>query len=121
MRKLLPLIAMVFSLVAVSPAVAGYRLINCNGSQGQDHVAVTPRAPGCNFGKAAYRPLLRFANGGRSRGTAVVRFRHTPYFLACHLASGGLLVQCGVEGKPWVRLYLDSASAPPGYPWPTHT
>lgn len=82
---------------------------------------MTAFVPNCGFGKAAYHPLLAFALTGVKHGSAAVRYRHKQYRLSCALTSYGLLVQCGVGGKPYVRLYLDSASAPAGYQWPTHT
>jgi hypothetical protein len=116
------LITLVTSLLAVSSAEAKpYRLINCRVNRGQNHYAVTSFGPGCGFGKVAYQSLLSLARTGARHGSVAVQYQRKRYKLGCALTNYGLLLECGVGGKPYVRLYLDSAYAPAGYHWPTHT
>ncbi len=122
-RTTVPLLVLMMTLAALlagasSAQAKSYRLINCPVIFGQDHYAVTPFAPGCAFGKAAYHPMVTFTLE-TGEGTVAVVYKRRTYRLKC--AVTGELVQCGVGGKPYVRLYEDSGYAPPGSRWPTHT
>jgi len=109
-------------LIAASAEARSYSLINCHGSQGQDHYAVTPLPPGrCSFGKAAYQPMLSLALSGATSGSVMVRYKQRKYSLGCVITNQDELLRCSHRGKPWDRLYLDSGGAPQNYQWPTHT
>jgi len=109
-------------LTAASDAGArSYQLTACPVKFGNNYYSVT-KFQNCAFGRAASRSMLAFALTSRKRGSVVFRYQHKRYRLGCISGYNGLGVQCGVPGRPCVVMFLDSATAPPGYnQWPTHT